>query len=273
MIQNANRIGNFTSSEIAALMTFGSRPMTDEELAAHKKEFPKSRKKNIESWPGEKAITYIAECNMERRLGRSVSEESTARPLMWGKLNEKRVFEMLGLEYTLCSQETMMHPDFDCWSGSPDGEKFDEGKTVMDIKCPMTLKSFCLLMDPVFKDDGTILYEARTIEAVRYSHPQGEKYYWQLVSNAIITGAKYAELIVYCPYFSELPDIRLYASTVDGDQRGYYWIAGAADDELPYILDGGHYKNLNVIRFEVPESDKTALTDCVKAASQMLIKV
>jgi hypothetical protein len=251
MIQNASRIGNFTSSEIAALMTNGKEKGTF----------------------GKPALTYIEECNMERRLGRSVTEESTARPLMWGKLNEKRVFEMLGLEYTLCSQETIVHPEINCWSGSPDGEKFDEGKTVIDFKCPITLKSFCQLVDPVLNDKGEVIHKALTIEAVRENHRDGEKYYWQLVSNAILTGAKYAELIVYVPYQSELQSIRDYAANLDGDQRGYYWLSGATDDELPYLIEGGLYKNINIIRFEIPESDKRALTGRVRVASERLIKV
>lgn len=251
MIQNIKRIGNFTSSEIAALMTNGK----------------------VAGTFGKPALTYIEECNMERRLGRSVTEESTARPLMWGKLNEKRVFEMLGLEYTLCSQETLMHPEFDCWSGSPDGEKFDDGKTVIDFKCPITLKSFCQLVDPVLNEKGEVIYKGLTIEAVRENHKDGEKYYWQLVSNAILTGAKYAELIIYVPYHRELQSIRDYAANLDGDQRGYYWINGAADSELPYLIEGGQYKNVNIIRFEVPEVDKRALTGRVRVASQMLIKV
>jgi hypothetical protein len=251
MIQNANRIGNFTSSEIAALMTNG---------------------KAAGSF-GKPAFTYIAECNMERRLGRSVSEECTARPLTWGKLNEGRVFDLLGTEYKLCSQETLMHPTIPNWAGSPDAEKFDEGKTVIDIKCPITLKSFCLLMDPVLNEKGEVVYEAKTIEAIRENHPQGDKYYWQLVSNAIITGAKYAELIVYVPYLHELQSIRDYATNLDGDQRGYYWVSSATDDELPYLIEGGQYKNINIIRFEIPEEDKRALTGRVRVASEKLIKV
>lgn len=251
MITNKSRIGNFTSSEIAALMTSS---------------------KDGKSF-GKPALTYIEETNMERRLGRSVTEESTARPLMWGKLNEKRVFEMLGLEYTLCSQETIVHPEIKCWSGSPDGEKFDEGKTVIDFKCPIALKSFCQLVDPVLNDKGEVIHKALTIEAVRENHREGEKYYWQLVSNAILTGAKYAELIVYVPYQSELQNIRDYAANLDGDQRGYYWLSGATDDELPYLIEGGQYKNINIIRFEIPEVDKRALTGRVRVASEKLIKV
>ncbi len=41
---------------------------------------------------------------------------------------------------------------------------------------------------------------------------------------------------------------------------------------MPYLIEGGHYKNLNIIRFEVSEEDKKALTERVIKAGKMLIK-
>jgi hypothetical protein len=232
--------------------------MTEAELTQHKNDFPKSRKKNIESWPGDAALTYIEECNMERRLGRSISDESNARPLLWGSLAESKAFELLGLEYTLNSQDTISHPKIPYWSGSADGFKYDEGKTVIDIKCPWTLKSFCQLAD------------CKTIEEVRKNHKDGEKFYYQLVSNAVINDCKYAELIIYMPYFSELDSIRDMASNYDGiDQGKFIWVT-YPDTSLPYIHDGGYYKNIHKIRFEVPKEDKILLTDTVLRAGKLL---
>lgn len=253
MIHNKLRNGNFTSSEICALM----------KLARDGKSF------------GAPAFTYIEETNMERKLQRSISDETSARPLIWGKLIEARAFELLGLEYSLCSTDTLPHPTINFWSGSPDGKKVD---TVLDIKCPITLKSFCQLVDPLYCG----LEGIEAMNAIRNgfidnrglthsAHKDAEKYYWQLVSNAIITGSKYAELIVYIPYQSELEDIRLMAQNVEGSQASkHYWIAMAEQDELPYIHDNGYYKNINIIRFEVPESDKEALTKNVEKAGEML---
>jgi hypothetical protein len=126
MIRNESRIGNFTSSEIAALTT----------LAKDGKSF------------GKPALTYIEEKNMERRLGRSLDEEKSARALTWGKLLETRVFDLLGLEYVPLWKDTIVHPAIPFWAGSPDAEKPD---TICDTKCPMTLKSFCQLVDPLYE--------------------------------------------------------------------------------------------------------------------------
>lgn len=247
------RNGNFTSSEMVALTTNG-------------------RAKGTYGVP---FYTYISECNMERRLGRSIDKETDARATSWGKLVEPIPFDMLSTKYKLCSEETLSHPTIECWKGSPDLEKFDEGKTVGDIKCPHTLKSFCQLVNPLY--DG--LTGKALINAIRFGytdkngfehpkHKDGEKYYWQLVSNAILTQSKYAELIVYCPYLHELEKIRQLA---EGNPK-YYWIMGASDEELPYLVEGGYYKNLNVIRFEVPLEDKLFLHDRVMAGKEKLIE-
>lgn len=260
MTGNTLRVGNFTSSEIVALMSNGKKA----------------------GEPGKPFYTYIEECNYERRLGKAIDVESNARPLSWGKLCEKYVFEnKLDTSYRLCSTETIQHPTIDCWVGSPDGEKFDDGKTVIDEKCPMTLKSFCQLVDPLYKG----LTGINAINAIRFGvededprksitpHKDGEKFYIQLVSNSILTNSKYAELIIYCPYKEDLEAIREMASMIDDplEQRKYYWIAQAQDDELPWLIRGGVYKDLNKIRFEVPKEDKIKLTERVNLAKGHLV--
>lgn len=231
---NPNRIGNFTSSEIGALMTFG---------------------KDGKSF-GKPALTYIEEKNMERKLGRSLNSEISARPTTWGSLVELQAFNNLGIEYKICSDQTIDHPTIAFWKGSPDCIK---GDTVVDIKCPHSLKSFCQLA------------ECKTIEEVMGNHKYGEDYYFQLISNAILTNSNFAELIVYCPYKHELEAIRELASNFDGNQNKIAWIGFAEDNDLPYLIEGGHYKNLNIIRFEVTESDKEALTERVLEAGKLLI--
>lgn len=231
---NLLRVGNFTSSEIVALTKEGKQ----------KGSF------------GALALTYIEECNMERRLGRSLNDDSNAKAIVWGKFLESRAFDLLGMEYTLNSQETVIHPLFQCWSGSADGFKND---SVIDIKCPFTLKSFCQLVDC-----------GGDINKLRETHKDGDKYYWQLVSNAIINNKPFAELVVYLPYQSELQEIREATANYDGDQHKLMFINLSTDDEIPYLVDGGYYKNLNIIRFEVPQADKDFLHNKVVQAEQLL---
>lgn len=279
---NISRVGNATSSEIVALLSVGSREMTPLEMDEYKLHNPKGRKKTIESWPGDKALTYIEECNMERRLGRSLTNDVNARPLSWGKLLEPISFGILGLEYTLSSQETLRHDTILHWLGSSDGTKNDPGKTVMDIKNPMTLKSFCMLVDPMFVHGLTGMDAMNAVrngytDSKGIEHPKhadGEKYYWQLVSNSILEKCQYAELIVHMPYKSQLEEIRETARNYDGpDQYKFFWISVAPDEELPHLIDGGFYKNINIMRFEVPQADKDLLTQRVVQAGRRLITI
>lgn len=231
IISNQSRVGNFTSSEIYNLL----------------------KKDRSGKGFGVPAMTYIEERNMARRLGRSLTTETNARPTTWGKCLEPFAYRKLGFDYELVSDVTIQHPDIPYWCGSPD---LIGNNIVGDIKCPMTLKSFCQLVDCGV--DG--------IEQVRTNHPSGEQYYFQLVSNAILTNSDFAELIIYVPYRSDLDEIRLTAS----DNKAFKWIEYADDYELPWLIEGGHYQDLNVIRFHVPQSDKDLLTNAVIEAGKLL---
>lgn len=233
ILNNNERNGNFTSSEIVNLTKTGKG----------------------ENGFGAAAITYIKEKNQERRLGRSLSLQSEAKPLVWGLTLEGRVFNMLPEGYTYSSQETNCHPNIPYWCGSKDGMNGTD--CVIDIKCPMTLSSFCDLVQPLY--DG--LEGIECINAVRDNHKDGDKYYWQLVSNAIINNCTHAELVIYMPYESEIPEIRV----------SYPNVRFMQNDDLPFIKDGGYYNNLNIIRFEVPQSDIDLLTERVSLAGSMLL--
>ncbi len=270
------RNGNITSSECVALLSMGTRDMTDEELKAYKEANPKGRKTTIECWPGKAAITYINQCNMERRLGRSLDGELDAKPTNWGKFVEPLLFSLLDGGYTYNSNDTLVHPELDYWVGTPDGFKLTENKTVADAKCPFTLESFCNLVGPLY--EGYEGWEAMKALREGYTDKQGmthpphkdaEKYYWQLVSNACIDDCSHAELIIYCPYESELQVIQAQA-VQSGDPMAYF-IANSPKKALPYLKDDGFYRNINIISFEIPLSDKELLTNYIKKAGKYLI--
>ena len=251
MIHNTARIGRFTSSEIFKLMKEGK----------------------VKGSFGQPALTYIEEVRLERHLGRSIETEIQAKPLTWGKLLEPYVFNLaeLGLSYSLCSDITIQHPDLACYAGSPDAIKGDpEVDTVVDFKAPMTLKSFAQLVDPLRRFSGM-----DAMNKIRDTHQDGDKFYWQLVSNAILTKAKYAELIVFCPYKDELDAIRTLADNAPIELKNrYYWIYKSTDDELPWLpRTGCDYKSLNIIRFEVPKSDKEALMDRIIRADREYLSI
>ena len=272
------RNGNFSSSECVALFSPGSRAMTESELAQYKLENPKGRKTTIEDGFGKAAITYINQCNMERRLGRSLDNELDAKPTNWGKFLEPLLFSLLDGDYTYNSMDTLTHPELDMWVGTPDGFKITENKTVVDTKCPFTLESFCKLISPLYND----LEGMEAMNALRNGytdktglfqppHTDAEKYYWQIVSNACIDDCTHGELIVYCPYESELSVIQ--AAAAQSGNPSAYFIANGSPKSLPSIPDDGFYKNINIISFEIPQSDKDLLTEKIKEASKYLINI
>lgn len=195
---------------------------------------------------GAPALTYIKEKITEAKLGRSLNEYVFSKPTSWGLTIEQRVFELLGLEYQIVSKDRIVHPTIERWSGMPD---IITDTVVGDIKC-LWLKSF------------TEIYEIKDSETLKAEYPN---YYWQLVSNSILTGLNTAELVVYCPYKSELDAIREL-----GAENDINWIKFATDSELPHLIDGGYYKNIHKIVFEVSEEDKALLTKRVEMAVEML---
>jgi len=198
-------------------------------------------------------LTYIKEKRMEMRLGRQLTGETNAKPTNWGTFIEGRVFNMLPINFKLSSIDRYSHPAITNWTGSPDITTSD---IVGDIKCPYTLKSFCEMVD-TFGD----------IEAFKELKPE---YYWQLVSNAILTDVDKASIVVYVPYREELEEIREAANNVDGDQNKIAFLNWAGDDELPYLIAGNHYENLNIMEFDVPQEDKDLLTQRVVEAVELL---
>lgn len=249
ILNNTIRNGNFTSSNIVELTKVDKNG-----------EFKAA------------AMTYITECNYERMLGGCIDTEFDAKPTLWGQLMEKMAFADIGLEYVHCSDITKQHPTISYLVGSTDGIKEVEERTCFDFKSPYTKKSFIGLVLPLYC--GLSGFEAMT--AIRkgfsyngYNYPEhkdGEKFYWQGVSNCLINNCNWFELIVYMPYQSDL--IKIDGIVLD-DPR--YNFIKYNPEQVPCLPDGGTFKNINIIRFEVPQSDKDFLTSQVEKAGKLLI--
>jgi len=239
---DAIRNGNFTSSEVFRL-------------------FKPGKGKGNYSVDAE---TYIEECNRERRLMRSIEIESDARPLLWGKACEPIAFNRLPLDYTLCSDQTIQHPTIPCLVGTPDATT----EIVLgEVKCPMTLTSFCQMVDPWYDEKTNTWYDGLTIEALRGGHKDGNKFYYQSLSNAILTGKSKAQLIIFVPYEDELEEIR---QSIEGNPK-YYWLWMSEKEQLPYLIKGAHYKNINLIEFDIFDRDVSIFENRVKECGEKLI--
>ena len=247
------RIGNITSSEIVALTTNG---------------------RTTDSF-GAPFYNYVEECIMERFFKNNLENENEVKAFSWGKLCELIVHDKLPNDYIMQSEETEVHPEISEWCGTPDGIKMKNGivDTITDIKCPLTRKGFYNLVKNLYDFDGiNVLKKEKVngdeiIQLIRNQSKEGEKYYWQLVSNACILGAKYAELIVFMPYFEEIEEIKEYNRSLENP---YFAIEYAKENELPFLYKESGIENINIIRFEVKEEDKTFLTERVKSAIELI---
>lgn len=159
--ENKERVGNFTSSNIYKLIKIGSRPMTDDELKAHKEANPKSRKRNIDAGFSDAGLTYIDDKRIESRLQRSIEIESYSRSMAWGNFMEMYVFSQIGMEYEITSADTDLHPEIKGWSGSKD--LIVEGVKISDIKC-YEPKNFAKYTDALYSKD---------VNRIRAEFPEG----------------------------------------------------------------------------------------------------
>lgn len=229
------RFGNFSSSEIYKLMTNG-------------------RNGGI----GAPGLTYIEEKRFERLLGRPLSNDVKSRPAQWGDFVQHRVTNLLlGTDCTPTKSIRRKHQTIPNWTGAEDyirNASPERSSVVGEIKC-FELKKFCQVHDT-----------ARLgFEILRSEFPE---IYWQLVSNSILCGLSLVELTLYVPYRSELDAIRESVELEEGPS----YIQYATDDELPYLIEGGHYRNLTTYQFEVFNSVKDELTNRVSMAVKMLNK-
>jgi hypothetical protein len=249
------RIGKITSSEIVDLTTNGRAKDTF----------------------GAPFYNYIDECIMERFFKHKLENESDIKAFSWGKLCEIVVHDLLSTDYVMQCDETIQHPTISEWCGTPDATKWINNvcDTVSDTKCPLTRKGFYNLVKFLYDFDGlnVTLKEKidgnEVIQEIRKSSKEGEKYYWQLVSNSIILDARFAELIVFMPYIEDLEEIKDYNRTLD---EPYWLVERAKDGELPYLYKESGIQNINIIRFEVPQDDKEFLTERVLKAIELINK-
>lgn len=193
--------------------------------------------------------TYVDEVSKRRRLQKEfVSQGSTAT--RWGNFMEDhafgRFYEETKLQIIPCSnRETdfRISPVKD-HGGTPDFVSFD-GELVGSIKCPFTESAFIDLWD---------LCKSEDVERFK---KEKKEYYWQLVSDLLVTGAKKCVLVVYMPYGDELVSL-----LTDSE---LYWLTDA-----PHINRDTEFSDIIYWFFEPPAEDVQFLKDRLELASNIL---
>jgi hypothetical protein len=231
---DSTRIGLFTSSQIHNLMTVGVDRVSF----------------------GKPARAYIRNKIRETALGIELDLEKSTHELSWGRAVEGYCYDThIELDYNIKSDKTIVHPS-KMFCGTPD---LESASCVADIKCPYTRNSFCDLVE---------IIESGSVEVFK---KQNDEYYFQLVSNSILTNKDEAELIVFMPYAKEIPQIVEYIEVIDDFalQMDIQWVIHTDIKRIPHIPDNSKYRNLYRFRFKVPNEDKDLLMENIHKADKL----
>ena len=246
MINQENRIENFTSSQIFRLV--GTDSVRE---------------------------TYLKEIRAERALKRSVDLGAYSQPMTWGKIFEAFYFIQekyfpTGSGYSLCNKTTQVHKKYKFWAGSCDVEgRQDAG----EIKCFYPEKYF-LLASALLK----LLKGEMTIEQFKKDF---KEVYWQVVSNGIILNKPKCTIFAYIPTLEELRDCILllretnFAERLGLDPWMINFILDADDKDelyrLPYIdTEKSDFPNEVRFTFQPPAEDIILLTKTVIESEKLL---
>ena len=208
--------------------------------------------------------TYAEEVYFERLAGCSINSKVKTRSMAWGKLMEIILHQNVSFKYKMKSQNTIIHKNFDFWSGTPDLDV--PGVKTGEIKC------FELLH---FMQLSTALMTKNT-EFIKKNEPA---VYWQSISNSLLKGYDYTEIISYIPRRSELIEIIEMINTTeflnDNDLNPweYYFMDHVEKvDELPHLPDESPFGNLHTFEFVIPEEDAQFLINRVCEAEELVKK-
>lgn len=209
--------------------------------------------------PSQAYFTYVAEKAVERSMQRTADTKVKVRAMLWGKLMEIVLFNLLGLEYKMVHKQTLVHPDYWFWSGTPD---LKTDKKIGEIKC-YEPKKFGLLSMCLLKKNVALLKENFKEE------------YWQCVSNACLLGVNRAELIAYMPTKTELKEIIEQVQEGNFLERNgldptdyIFWFNENNIESLPYLPDDSPMSSVNSFEFDVPREDIDFLTERLISANE-----
>ena len=194
--------------------------------------------------------SYVKEKARETVSGRELSNEARSVELEWGNLCEPLVFDMLSeqdINYkdNLDDKIRHHHPDLP-WSGAADYFKNDD--LVGDIKSPFTLASW---------------YDQTEWITPELMKKHKKEYYWQLVSNSILSNRPIAEKTLFMPKQSRISSIMERAIDIDS------FIQYKEYSQIPWHHDNSIAPELFKIQFEVPKDDIDLALERVTLASVM----
>lgn len=239
MIENKDRIGNFTSSQIYNLCAVNKD-------GSHSAAY----------------YTYISKKIRERKMKRSLDMGKYGASMAWGKFLEKRVNDNLPLNYQMLHKSTTIHPKFNYVAGSVDF--LVPNIKVSELKC----------YEP---DKFSAYVSALMTYDTEHIKKEFAQEYWQSLNNSQIHKTPKMEFIAYMPYESEMEDIRElaedpeYLSAIGMMPWEVRFITEKPNSQLAVLPNDSEFKNLNIFEFDVPINDVIFLNKNIISAGKLLL--
>jgi len=212
------RKGHITSSQIAVLLGNHKEPMTEEEIAAARKENPKSRVTTKEVPFSQGSFTYldnkIAEYYMTDDAYMEYLEmfNYENRAMQWGTFWEEKAREQYSLEMG-CEVEDAPFIELKGFEGiaggSPDGITFG-GNGIIEIKCPANpsihLRHYLYEKPEDLKEDNMDYY--------------AQCQYNMLCMSSVGTECSFCDFVSYDPRTSESKQLKILRIPADKEVQG-----------------------------------------------------
>lgn len=197
--------------------------------------------------PSAQFYSYCKQVASERLFGARIISGGNIQT-EYGKLTEKYIgkeLEQQGYTYGFSDIPIVNNnPEFTEWhSGTPD---YIVKSTVGDIKCPFSCEKY---FD---------LYGINE-EVLKKDKPE---YYWQLISNSILTGKQYAELTAFYPTFDDLQAIL----ELNRQESISFKMEWADIDNLPFLGEGKEDMRIYRLNWFINNEDSEFLYDRLRHA-------
>ena len=194
--------------------------------------------------------TYIEEVQLERQIKVSINDASNSRAANWGSILEHYVAEKhLPIGWHAWEYGTVKHTELEYYSGTPDISSTDG---VGDIKC-FGRKKFGQIANLAAGND---------ISDLKAKFPE---IYWQITSNAVLTGATKCLLVCFMPTESELEDVRNWVASYEIDEEWKYrFIVESDKSELPHQSDDSDFSSVILWEWNLIQEDANNIVETIK---------
>lgn len=237
--------------------------------------------------------TYLEELRIFRLFNQQDVEKDVFN-FKWGHLLENYLHDKTDhfkgyINQNMEDEATVFSAINELHCGTPDQYTVQDESIVMsETKCPVTLKGLYNLIFPFYTKG---YYEEvsgnEAIELIKSKSKDGKKYFWQIISNAILieehlgVSCDYGELTAFMPYSTDIPKVVSYSEEFFTSE--YYPILFGTSGTLPCLKasqdnedsfddleDRFPVRDIHKIRFDISEELKETFRNDIKKFTERI---